>query len=284
MILVIQAWSKAVKESLPMPTLSEPDLMETYKNKKQADINNKIREITEAKGTDRSAYSSNELQFITLYEGAGGLAKQGEEGVRLLDQFFTPDKIIKIMWELALRHGFNFNNSLILEPSFGSGRFLKYIPEGTNARVMGFEIDKTSYIIGKVLYPDYDLRLASFETLFFQGKRNIGLVGVTEQFDLVIGNPPYRNYASSYSVLGEKEATGADLFEHYFIMRGVDVLKQNGLLVFIIPNTFLSNDNKYNDFKEKLYRKADLIDAYRLPNHVFENTAVGTDLVVLRKR
>ena len=57
-----------------------------------------------------------------------------------------------------------------------------------------------------------------------------------------------------------------------------------GLLVYIIPNTFLSNDNKYNEFKEKLSKKCELIDAYRLPNGVFSNTEVGTDIIALRKK
>jgi type I restriction-modification system DNA methylase subunit len=68
------------------------------------------------------------------------------------------------------------------------------------------------------------------------------------------------------------------------MMRGVDLLKPGGLLVFIIPNTFLSNDNKYNAFKEKLNRKAELIDAYRLPNKIFSNTDISTDIIILKKR
>jgi len=52
----------------------------------------------------------------------------------------------------------------------------------------------------------------------------------------------------------------------------------------LIPNSFMSNDNKYNPFKEKLAQKADLVDGYRLPNGVFGNTDVGTDIIVLRKK
>jgi hypothetical protein len=259
-------------------------LLELYKNSKQSVINNAIRSICKEKGTNRSLYSADEIQFIQLYEGAGGLSKEGEEGARLLDQFFTPEKIVTKMWGLALKHGFVYKNSLVLEPAVGSGRFLKYIPKDSGASVIAYDVDSTAYIICKVVFPDYDIRHGSFESIFFMGRRHIGLVGIKEQFDLVIGNPPYRPYISEYSVLGEKDATRADTFEQYFIMRGVDVLKSGGLLIYIIPNTFLSNDKKYNNFKNVLAAKADLVDAYRLPNNVFSNTAVGTDIIVLRKK
>jgi type I restriction-modification system DNA methylase subunit len=150
--------------------------------------------------------------------------------------------------------------------------------------VVGYDIDEVAVTICKVLYPNYDIKLGSFESMFFTGRRHIGLAGLRQPFDLVITNPPYRPYVSEYSPLGEKDATGADTFEMYFIMRGVDVLRKGGLLIMIIPNTFMSNDSKYNDFKEKLAKKADLLDAYRLPNGVFPNTEVGTDIIVLRKK
>ncbi len=145
-------------------------------------------------------------------------------------------------------------------------------------------MDETCYLLCKVLFPDFDIRHGSFEEMFFRGRRHIGLVGVTEEFDLVIGNPPYRKYTSEWAPLGEMEATGAFTFDMYFIMRGVDVLKKGGLLVMIIPNTFMSNGNKYNDFKERLAAKADLIDGYRMPNGIFGNTEIGTDIIVLRKK
>ena len=250
----------------------------------QHEINNQIRSLLNQKGTDHTKYSAEEIALLKLYEGSGGLAKQGERGARLLDQFFTPMDIIAKMWGLALQYGFSFPNSNILEPSVGSGRFISFVPPNSNANVVAYDVDETSYKLCKVLYPQHDIRFGSFEQMFFMGKRHIGLSGITQFYDLVITNPPYRDYVSEYSPLGEKDATGAFTFEMYFIGRGVDVLKPGGLLIMIVPNSFLSNNNKYNDFKEKLAKKADLIDAYRLPNGVFGNTDVGTDIIVLKKK
>lgn len=149
-----------------------------------------------------------------------------------------------------------------------------------------FEIDETSHLIMKVLYNDrvFNHVFDSFEKTFFDGKRHTGLANVPVFYDLVIGNPPYRDYISPYAPLGEKEATGASTFDQYFIMRGIDVLKPKGLLVFIVPSSFMNNGSAYNDFKEKLAAKADLIDGFRLPSGVFPNTEVTTDILVLRKK
>ena len=67
-------------------------------------------------------------------------------------------------------------------------------------------------------------------------------------------------------------------------MRGIDVLKEGGLLIMIVPSTFMHNDNKYNEFKERLAEKAELLDSYRLPSGSFDRTEVTTDILVLQKK
>lgn len=263
----------------------ETDLVNMFKGKKQSVINNEIRALLTKKGTDRNNYSADEIAFLKMYEGDGGLIKEGAKGARILDQFFTPVDVCGKMWGLALKYGFNFEGKKnILEPSVGSGRFLQFIPATADVNVKAFDVDETSYMLCKVLFPDYDIVHGSFEATFFQGNRHIGLAGVKQQYDLVIGNPPYRDYVSEYSKIGEKKATGAETFDQYFIMRGVDVLKKGGVLVMIIPSSFLANGEKYNSFKQDLAKKAEFLDAYRLPNGTFGNTQVGTDIIVLRKK
>ncbi len=252
--------------------------------KQQAAINQQIIKLVKQKGTDSSQYSASEIALLKQYSGAGGLSKHGASGPRILDQFFTPMNICSKMWGLALQHGFNFKNTAICEPSVGTGNFLQFIPRDAKVEAVGYEVDEISHTICKILFPQYDIRHGSFESMFFTGRRHIGLAGVTTFFDLVIGNPPYREYVSPFAKLGEADATGAFTFEMYFIMRGIDVLKPGGLLIYIVPNTFLSNDKKYNPFKIELAKKADLVDAYRLPNGVFDFTGVGTDIIVLRKK
>lgn len=251
--------------------------------RQQTSINNQIRALVKEKGSDRSKYSAQELALLKLYEGAGAEKKTSTDA-RILDQFFTPQDIVAKMWGMCLKHGFKFPGSSILEPAVGSGRFLSFIPKDMPVTADAYDVDEIAANICRVLYPHVNVYHKSFETLFFKGRRHIGLAGVERFYDLVIGNPPYRDYVSEYAPLGEKDATGASTFEMYFIARGVDVLKPGGLLCYIIPNSFMSNDNKYNDFKEKLAKKCDLVDGYRLPNGVFSNTDAGTDIILLKRK
>jgi hypothetical protein len=271
---------------------SQSDLWE---NKKQEQITIEIRALIDKNGLDFTKYTPAELQYLRKYEGMGSLAKSSyvhsldiDQKGNILDQFFTPDIVIKYMWGLAVKYGFGFKYPRnILEPSVGTGRFLEYIPENHN--VDAFDIDYYSYVISKLSFPKFNIQHASLESLFFQGNRHVGLNNIIKRYDLVIGNPPYREYTSKFSKIkgsegNEKEITKAHTFDQYMIARGVDLLKPGGLLVFIIPNSFLANDNKYNEFKEQLATKAELLTAYRLPNGVFDNTEIGTDIIVLKRK
>jgi len=251
---------------------------------------NHIRKLIDERGDDILKYSAKELALLDTYTGMGGQAKKVEKGthdVGILDQFYTPYFVIEKMIGLALKHGFMFSSGKkVLEPACGIGRFFEYIPQFCKA--IGYEIDKYAATIAKLKFPGFTIVNDSFETIFFNKLKKYDPPAA--DFDLVIGNPPYREFISKWAVIedsmkqNEKTRTDAFTYDQYFMMRGVDLLKPGGLLVFIIPNTFLSNDNKYNTFKDKLNRKAELVDAYRLPNRLFENTDISTDIVVLKKR
>lgn len=250
-----------------------------------------IRKLIDQKGEDRNKYSDQELEYIRTYEGLGGLAAKGYTEREILDQYFTPHIVIEKMWGLAMKYGFNGNiPRSILEPACGIGRMLEYLPYPEKHFVDMYEIDKYSAIIAKLSFPMFNVHHKSFETIFFQGKRHLGMINVSKKYDLVISNPPYREFDSEYSDLAgtngetEKSVTKAKTFDQYFTMRSVDLLKPSGLLVTILPNSFMNNRNTYNEFKEFLYQKAELIDAYRLPNNIFFNTPIGTDILVIRKK
>ena len=127
-----------------------------------------------------------------------------------------------------------------------------------------------------------------FESIFYSGKTRVGHAA---EYDLVIGNPPYGDFGGPYSgKKGEKASTvkvplfRGSTYDQYFIWAGIELLKPGGLLIYIIPSSFLDNDKKYELFKDEIYSKADLINAYRMPFELFEFTGIGTDIVVFKKR
>lgn len=238
---------------------------------------NKIVDLIKVKGADRNLYAKEELTLIATYEGKGGLAKEGIRGTGILSEFYTPDSICAKMWGLAYKHGYT-GTGKVLEPSCGIGRFLKY---ANPILVDAYEIDIISYTVCKLLYPEANITLASFETKFFRG--SFHTPKVEPIYSLVIGNPPYESYQSQYSSK-EKQVTGAFTFDQYFITRGIDLLIPGGVMVFIVPSSFMRNEHKYNKLKEDIEAKATLVEAYRLPNESFHNTYVGTDILVFKKK
>jgi hypothetical protein len=71
--------------------------------------------------------------------------------------------------------------------------------------------------------------------------------------------------------------------EQFFIYYGLQMLKKDGLLIYILGSNFLRNGLTYTKAKEEIGKYAELVDAYRLPA-VFKNSEVPTDIIVLRKK
>lgn len=87
------------------------------------------------------------------------------------------------------------------------------------------------------------------------------MFGVTEGFDIVIGNPPYGSVLSSSDkkYLSTKYPNVPDYeISNYFISDAKRYLKENGYLSFIIPNMVLTNVNA------KKYRKELLNNWYEM--------------------
>lgn len=108
-------------------------------------------------------------------------------------------------------------------------------------------------------------------------------------FDIVIGNPPYRLcqpsntseyllncYKNHYSVASYK----IDLF-HLFFEKGINLLKQSGVLGYITPNTYLTN--KYIKPLRKFI--LDTCTIHTIVNHdkVFTAASVDTATIIMTK-
>jgi type I restriction-modification system DNA methylase subunit len=52
-------------------------------------------------------------------------------------------------------------------------------------------------------------------------------------------------------------------------------------MAFVVPSGFLDGAN--DTIKAKIAEKGRLLEAWRLPNGVFNTTGVGTDIVIIRK-
>jgi hypothetical protein len=183
------------------------------------------------------------------------------------------------MWDLA--HHYGYDGGAVLEPSVGTGNFLKYVPKETAA--IGFETNHYAARIAEILYPFATIHEKAFETNFFAGNVHLKDHFSSTRYSLVIGNPPYGEFSGKYAGMGEKKWTGCKQYEHYFTFRGLDLLKPGGLLVYILPSDFLRNER---DLKtaEKIASKCIGLDRFRLGDKIFKTTDINTDIIVLKRK
>ncbi len=258
-----------------------------YKN--QYVLNKAIEALLQQKGISSSDYTSDEKAFLRKYSGYGGLDKYGKTGKGGLFEYYTPVDVIKKMWALAYKYG--YNNGSVLEPSVGTGEFLQFLKPGI--RCVGYDISSFSAQICKILYPNVEVLTQPFEQTFI--KNNWTIKDNTtnlEKFDLVIGNPPYGDFSiveSRYmSGMGEKDHVKPTNYVEYFLRRSIDLLNPGGLLVFIIGAQLKNGGTMFLDgppskVKEYLAQHCEMLDAYRLPDSIFDRTGVTSDIIVLKK-
>lgn len=262
----------------------EPEISDYQKNKF-------IEKMIDEKGVDPNSYTFEEKQYLRQYSGYGGIDVEEfssvEEAKKAMTEFYTPDTIIRKMWALAYKYGFKDGQS-VLEPSVGTGEFLKYVP--VQSMATGYEINKYSYSICKILYPQFDFYLQPFENVFIKNRDTIkNKLSDVKKFDLVIGNPPYGEVSGLGMGMGEKQYTNAKNWIEYFILRGLDLTLPNGLLIYIIGTEVANGGIPFlqqgtSKIKEAIAQKADLLDAYRLPNGVFDRTDVLSDILVFKRK
>lgn len=248
-------------------------------SKRRIAINDEIAQLIQRKEAAGEAFSVMDIERIQQYTGSGGLQGKGVKKRGVLYEYYTPVPIVEKM--IGLAHKYGFSGGSVLEPSCGTGRFLRYL-DPSNCACDAYEFskdDNTGFLVAKYSFPWAHITNDYFESIFYRGNKR---VGCDKRYDLVIGNPPYGAFSGFYAGR-EKRFTKAENYEQYFLEKGIELLRPGGLLVFIIPSSFLDNAQKAEAFKKELHLWSDLLDAYRLPAGVFDHTQIQTDIVVFRK-
>lgn len=213
-----------------------------------------------------AAYSVELQQRLSAKEHADAEAST-------LNSHFTPPEVIRAIWEMVRRLGFNGGN--IIEPAAGVGYFLAGMPEDMAAasQLTVVEPDHLSARMLRKLYASHGVKVLE------QGFEAIKVPhGV---YDLAISNVPFGNYG----VAEHRNVTFADYVIHdYFFARALEMVRPGGLVVFI---TSTGTMDKHGDHvRGYLSGQANLVGAVRLPHGVFKQVAgteVGADVLVLQK-
>ena len=137
--------------------------------------------------------------------------------VEQLGQVFTPPPVVDFMLDLCRNRG------RVLEPSAGDGSFFKALQQHAHGCV-GIEIDARVAPPGALVMDFFDYP-------------------ESEQFDTIIGNPPYVRLqdvtVDTRKKLNSPLLDGRSNLFLFFIEKCVRHLKPGGELVFIVPREFI---------------------------------------------
>jgi adenine-specific DNA methylase len=165
----------------------------------------------------------------------------------------------------------------IFEPCSGDGVFIEAIvAKNELANIDAYELNENAYktLTSKFsFYPTIKIRncdtLLDSDLIF-----NSGLGGV---YDKIIANPPY----GAWQELDQKAALKKiypDLYtkETYalFLFRCIELLKNNGILSFIIPDTFL-NLHVHKAIRKHILTKTKILEIALFPSSFFPGVNFG---------
>ena len=199
-----------------------------------------------------------------------------------LTAYYTPaiiiSEIMKAIYDTA-------NLECVLDPAAGShGNFMKFAFlaaafKHVQAKGVAYEKDLLSGMILERMSPSevQDIRVAGFETIPASELGKYDLVSTNVPFgDIRVFDPEYSNSKSQV----RREA--AKMIHKYYVLKGLDCLREGGVLAYIITSNYLNRDSE--QIGEAL-KQARLVGAYRLANNLFKEsgTEVGTDLLVMQK-
>lgn len=190
----------------------------------------------------------------------------------VLNAHYTSKTVIDGIYNALTRFGVKDNNR-ILEPAMGTGNFFGFMPQeiADGAKLYGVELDRVTGKIATKLYPQAKIQIKGFEETAFQDN----------SFDLMVTNVPFGGYT-----VFDPDYNKYNFYIHdYFIAKGIDKIKPNGLMAVITSKGTMDKQNP--SIRKYIADRAELVGAIRLPNTAFKqtaNTEVVTDILFFRKR
>lgn len=152
-------------------------------------------------------------------------------------------------------------DDFVLEPSFGTGDFLIPLKE-LSKNVYGVEKEESIFHdFGNC----YNIDFLTWETDL--------------RFDYIIGNPPFFE-TNEYWDLFEDVSFGRNNVYSYFIKKSIDLLKDGGVLAFILPRT-INTGYYFNKIREYIIRKTDIIDIIEIDR--FDGVLQDLQILILKK-
>ena len=240
---------------------------------------------------DRSRWAKSELELFPMVQELQQVIKEGAanpvqakllmDSIKssVLTSFYTDTRVTDTIASSFADNGIKFET--FLDPSVGMGSFINSFGKNAKERFC-FEKDLLTGIIMKALNSTGKVFLHNrgFEEISPE---------LMNHFDCISSNIPFGNYVvydRAYSKSKEEaKVLSTRAIHNYFFVKGLDTLREGGILAFITSQGLLDSPSN-KPVREYLMNNSSLVSAIRLPENLFtENagTEVGSDLIVLQK-
>jgi len=164
--------------------------------------------------------------------------------------FFTPDLFFRKIHSMIKVE----NSHFVADLSYGKGGFFNYCPNENN--IYGCELDSLSANIGISLFNKGNLQ---------QG--DLRLYTVDTKIDIVFGNPPFNlrfNYKNERNLLSQM----------VYVDKSAEILKEGGLLVLLVPQSFLGDEFYNSHDRQEVDKHFRLIAQTKLDKSLFKEAGV----------
>ncbi|MBS4535946.1 N-6 DNA methylase [Clostridium sp. D2Q-14] len=233
-----------------------------------------------------------------------------------LSIYYTPKWIVEYIINNTLlfnKDNINIKDLKILEPSCGGGNFLIFIIEKlyyyykektnfTNKEIINGIVKNNMYGIdmdSNVLeYCKHSLIIKIYKLTGELYNLNFNLINLNFlkegkldniNFDYIIGNPPYlenrkinKYYQKDY--LKKKYKTAVGRFDIYslFIEKSIKLLKNNGRIGYIIPGSFLTNNN-FSELRGFILDSCFIEKVINLGEKIFKDVDMNMSIIIISR-
>ena len=188
--------------------------------------------------------------------------------------YFTPNETIEFIINLIKPLFIDYKSINILENSCGSGEFIiNLIKNLTNINIIG--IEKNKYIYNKIQHISNEfIKIINEDFLEFDNDIS---------YDLIIGNPPF--------CVIDKKIIDNNYYQYFdgrpntfiiFLLKSLKLLKDNGIIAYILPKSFL-NCIYYNKTRKLIIENYSILHL-SLANDKYLETTQETIIFIIQNK
>lgn len=192
------------------------------------------------------------------------------EARKALGQYMTPDSIRQKLLELV-----DQDAQTVLDPGVGTGEFLESIARrNPRARLVGWDIDPNIIEVARKTCPTATLEPQDALNSF-----------VKDEFDLVVGNPPYFQFSGNADLrkrFGAVISGRPNIFALFFQV-GLEAVKPGGQLAYVVP-TSMNTGAYFSALRTYILSQSEIEHIVPIEgSNSFADAQTSVQILVLRK-